>query len=65
MIIDTTKMMGVLRPIDHLGRFCVPAEFRNVLGLTPGDLLETFLLEDGALMLLPARKKAEEAAKQQ
>ena len=60
MVIDTSKMMGVMRPIDHLGRFCVPAEFRNVLGLTPGDLLETFLLEDGALMLLPARdKKAE------
>jgi AbrB family looped-hinge helix DNA binding protein len=63
MIIDTAKMTGVLRPIDHLGRFCVPAEFRNVLGITPGDMLETFLLEDGALMILPSVKDEERFAK--
>ncbi|MDR1409545.1 MAG: AbrB/MazE/SpoVT family DNA-binding domain-containing protein [Oscillospiraceae bacterium] len=60
MVIDTSKIGGVPRAIDSLGRFCVPREFRVALNINPGDLLETILLEDGALLLIPTGKKAGE-----
>ncbi|MDR3345471.1 MAG: AbrB/MazE/SpoVT family DNA-binding domain-containing protein [Oscillospiraceae bacterium] len=57
MIIDTSKIGGVTRPIDNLGRFCIPREFRTALNITSGDLLETILLADGALLIVPTGKK--------
>ena len=60
MIVDTGKMSGVLRAVDHLGRFCMPAEFRKTLGINPGDYLEIFLLEDGALLVRPQNAAAAE-----
>ena len=31
---------GILRPIDKLGRVVIPCEYRELLGLRPGDRVE-------------------------
>jgi transcriptional pleiotropic regulator of transition state genes len=33
-------MIGMARRIDQLGRLVVPAEFRKLMGIEPGDLLD-------------------------
>ena len=32
--------IGTVRKLDQLGRFVLPAELRNTIGLRPGDLLD-------------------------
>jgi transcriptional pleiotropic regulator of transition state genes len=44
-------MIGMARRIDQLGRVVVPAEFRKMLGIDPGDQLE-MRVEDDRLVLL-------------
>jgi transcriptional pleiotropic regulator of transition state genes len=51
-------MIGMARRIDQLGRVVVPAEFRKMLGIQQGDLIE-MRVEHGALVL---RKVAPECA---
>jgi transcriptional pleiotropic regulator of transition state genes len=45
------SMIGMARRIDQLGRIVVPAEFRKMLGIDPGDGLE-MRIENGALVLI-------------
>ncbi len=37
------RNVGVVRPIDELGRIVVPMEFRKMLGINPKDQLEISL----------------------
>jgi transcriptional pleiotropic regulator of transition state genes len=43
-------MIGMARRIDQLGRLVVPSEFRRMLGIVPGDLLD-MRLESGRLII--------------
>ena len=42
-----TGVHGIVRNFDDLGRLTVPAEYRNILGLSKGDSVEMILSEDG------------------
>lgn len=44
-------MVGIIRPIDKLGRFSIPKEALKRLSLRKGDMLEVFYGHDGALVL--------------
>lgn len=41
---------GIARRIDDLGRFVIPKEMRNSLGIENGDLVEAILTENGILL---------------
>jgi transcriptional pleiotropic regulator of transition state genes len=43
-------MIGMARRIDQLGRVVVPAEFRKLLGITQGDMLD-MRIEEGRLVI--------------
>jgi transcriptional pleiotropic regulator of transition state genes len=45
------SMIGMARRIDQLGRVVVPAEFRKMLRIDPGDQLE-MRVEDDRLVLM-------------
>jgi transcriptional pleiotropic regulator of transition state genes len=40
------KNIGIVRDIDKLGRFVIPIELRNKLGIENGDSLEIFAEQD-------------------
>lgn len=40
------KQVGIVRPIDNLGRVVVPMEFRKTMGIERSDLLEQRLYKD-------------------
>ncbi len=40
------RKIGVVRPIDELGRIVLPMEFRKVLGINPRDDLEISLTDN-------------------
>lgn len=44
------KSTGMIREIDSLGRFVLPKEIRNHLGLCPGDAVEIFTEGDRILL---------------
>ena len=39
------RKIGVVRPIDELGRIVLPMEFRKILGINPRDNLEISLTD--------------------
>ena len=49
------RSAGVRRAIDHLGRVVIPVEFRRVLGIAPGDVLDLSLAGDHILIRRPGR----------
>ena len=44
------KNVGIVRDIDKLGRFVIPVELRNKLGIENGDAIEIFA-EQGRIVL--------------
>ena len=40
------KTVGIVRDIDKLGRFVIPVELRNKLGIENGDAIEIFAEQD-------------------
>lgn len=44
------KSTGIIRKIDHLGRFVVPIELRRNLGIEVNDPIEIFLEEDKVIL---------------
>ena len=40
------KQVGIIRPIDNLGRIVVPMEFREIMGAKQGDSFEQSLCKD-------------------
>jgi AbrB family looped-hinge helix DNA binding protein len=48
----TEVRSGIERRLDPMGRIVIPAEVREVLGLTAGDALDVSI-RDGAIVLAP------------
>lgn len=46
---------GIVRRVDELGRFVIPAELRRTQGIDVGDELEIFADEDGIVLRKYAR----------
>lgn len=44
--VQKMKQVGIIRPIDSLGRVTVPMEFRKTMGVGHSDLLEQRLYKD-------------------
>lgn len=44
------KSTGIVRKIDALGRFVIPIELRNVMGLSNNDSIEIFTDEDRIIL---------------
>ena len=44
------KNVGIVRDIDKLGRFVIPVELRNKMGIENGDAIEIFA-EQGRIVL--------------
>lgn len=44
------KTLGIVRDIDKLGRFVIPVELRNKLGIENGDPLEIFTEDDKIIL---------------
>ena len=44
------KSTGVVRRIDELGRFVLPAEIRKTLGINLGDQLEIHIDKDAVIL---------------
>ena len=44
--IQKMKQVGIVRPMDNLGRVTVPMEFRKTMGIEQCDLLEQRLCKD-------------------
>lgn len=40
------KALGMVRKVDDLGRYVLPKELRDTMGISIGDSLEIFLAED-------------------
>ena len=40
------KQVGIIRPMDNLGRIVVPMEFRKIMGVKQGDSFEQSLCKD-------------------
>ena len=45
------NMVGIIRPIDHLGRLCVPIEIRKAVGLESHAEVEFFAWDDGCILM--------------
>lgn len=48
------KKTGIVRKLDHLGRFVLPMELRKSFDLKPQDSLEIYI-DDESIMLKPYR----------
>lgn len=44
------KTLGIVRDIDKLGRFVIPVELRNKLGIENGDPLEIYTEDDKIIL---------------
>lgn len=44
------KATGMTRPLDSLGRICLPKELRRTLGINEGDPIEFFVDGDFIIM---------------
>lgn len=44
------KNVGIVREIDKLGRFVIPVELRNKLGIDNGDSIEIFAEQDRIIL---------------
>lgn len=44
------KSTGIVRKIDSMGRFVVPIELRNVLGIANTDSIEIFTEDDKIIL---------------
>lgn len=44
------KTVGIVRDIDKLGRFVIPVELRNKLGIENGDAIEIFAEQDRIIL---------------
>ena len=51
-MIEMSKVIGIVRRMDDLGRVCLPKELRKAMCLEPGDAVEIVPTSDG-LMLTP------------
>ncbi len=44
------KALGMIRPVDELGRITIPKEIRTNLDLAPGDGMEIFVEADAVIL---------------
>lgn len=44
--IEKMKQVGIIRPLDKLGRVVIPMEFRKIMGVGQSTLLEQRLCKD-------------------
>ena len=44
--IGKMKQVGIIRPLDKLGRIVIPMEFRKIMGVSQNDLFEQRLCKD-------------------
>jgi len=44
------KSFGMVRRVDELGRFVLPAELRKTMGIREGDSMEVFTEKDTIIM---------------
>lgn len=44
--VEKMKQVGIIRPLDKLGRIVVPMEFRKTMGVGQNDLLEQRLCQN-------------------
>ena len=44
--IEKMKQVGIIRPLDKLGRIVIPMEFRKIMGVGQNDLFEQRLCQD-------------------
>ena len=44
--IEKMKQVGIIRPLDKLGRVVIPIEFRKIMGVGQSTLLEQRLCKD-------------------
>lgn len=51
------RTIGIVRNVDHLGRFVIPIEWRRTLGITPGSPVEIVGTDEG-ILLRPVRLDA-------
>ena len=44
--VEKMKQVGIIRPLDKLGRIVIPMEFRKIRGVGQNDLFEQRLCKD-------------------
>lgn len=44
------KTAGIVRNLDNVGRLVIPKEMRNVMGISEGDPLEIFQVNNGIVV---------------
>lgn len=44
--VEKMKQVGIIRPLDKLGRIVIPMEFRKIMGVGQNDLFEQRLCKD-------------------
>ena len=54
---NATNLIGIIRPIDDLGRIVIPKEMRRALGVYEGEQMEIFTTSDGEIILRKATVK--------
>ena len=42
---------GIIRRLDELGRVVIPREYRRMYGITPGDPMEMYALDNGDIVV--------------
>ena len=59
--VEKMKQVGIIRPLDKLGRIVVPMEFRKIMGVGQNDLLEQRLcMNENDEYILVIRKYKED-----
>lgn len=48
------RLVGIVRPVDHLGRVVIPIEYRRALGIGVADRVE-IIPREGGLIIRPYR----------
>ena len=54
--------MGIVRPLDSIGRLMIPIEARRELGITPGDKVHIYL-DNGKVVVEKYKKYVKEYRK--
>lgn len=59
--VEKMKQVGIIRPMDKLGRIVVPMEFRKIMSVEQNDLLEQRLCKnenDEYILVIRKHKEA-------
>jgi AbrB family looped-hinge helix DNA binding protein len=51
------KALKAFHTVDSLGRLCIPADMRRLLGIVDGSFVEMTAQEDGTILLEPVYER--------